>query len=127
MAKGKRAAFLWTGRVIAKGNQTKGPGRKTLHNGERDALSSLCKAIALHGETHPIIEKCMRDLLKIADAEPGYRGRYIGDRFRAIARVLDMLVGKPREAPSHKRDDPKGAVRKLVERLQDEHGPEAAE
>ena len=97
-----------------------GSGRKKgdnqgLYEGESEAIESLSKAIAIHGESHPIIAECTKDLLKIARGAEGYRGRYIGERMRAIVRLLDMLAGRPREAKQPERDDARGAIAKLIE------------
>ena len=85
---------------------------------ERESLDAMSRAIALHGETHPVVAQCMQDLLKIARGVEGYRGRYIGDRYRAICRVLDMLVGKPREAPRPGRGNARGAIAALMDDIE---------
>lgn len=88
-----------------------------LKAGEGECFDAYARAVAIHGDTHPVIRECMADLLKIAKgADPGYRGRYIGDRLRAIFRILDMLAGRPREAPEPGKRDA-GALDRFMDRV----------
>ena len=96
----------------------KGSGRPPTY---KKAFEALSRAMAVHGESSPVVKEAMEGLLGIMrDGGP-----YARVRMQAITRMLDMFVGRPREASPHKREDPKGAIRKLVEQLGDEHGPEA--
>ena len=84
------------GRAIAAG----GKGTKeTLRHGERKANLAIKEAIKTYGLENPVVQECLRTLLLIARGEEGYRGRYIGERLRAVNRLLDQLAGRPREAP----------------------------
>lgn len=58
----------------------------------------------------------METLLRIMRAEPGYRGRYIGERLRACNRMLDQLAGTP--VPIERdRGDSGGDVDRVLESL----------
>ena len=97
---------------------------KTLRDGERKAIEALSRAIALHGESHPIVRKCIGWMLGIASGE--ISGRYVGDRYRGICRMLDMLCGKPREAPKPRKGDARGAIAKLMDDIESDES-EASE
>ncbi len=106
------------------GGARRGAGRPNrsnsfLRTGEARATRLISKAIALHGETHPIVASCLRDLLHIARADPGYRGRYVSTRLRAICHILDMLVGRPREAPGSSGQNAQGALTDLMAKIED--------
>ena len=93
------------GRAIASGNRTPGPYRKILRDGEKKALAALKAASTEFGEEHPIVQECTAMLLCIARGDLGFRGRHIGDRYRAICRLLDQIRGRPREQEPQRGDD----------------------
>lgn len=85
----------------AAAKKTPGPSRpKSLMEGERKAILAVKKAMGTHGEDNPVVMECLGILLRIARGDAGYKGRYIGDRFKAISRLLDQLEGKPRQQVS---------------------------
>lgn len=63
-------------------------------------------------------------LLKIARAEPGYRGRYVGERLRSIQRLLDDFRGKPteRRGADGTAGEVQSALLRMVGDMRSEHG-----
>lgn len=91
-----RAFSRMAGRAIA----AKGT-KETLRHGEKKAQLAVNKAIQTYGIDNPVVKECLQILLCIARAEPGYRGRYVGERLRAVNRLIDQLAGKPKETVEH--------------------------
>ena len=76
-------------------------GREPLRKNERTGTELLRRAIRDLGEQDPIVQECQAMLLLIARGEVGYRGRYVGERLRAIRDLLDRIQGRPRERQEH--------------------------
>lgn len=80
-------------------------------------MLAVQRAIKIHGYDNPIVQECLSILVCIARAYDGYRGRYIGERLRAANRLLDTLLGKPREMQPAE-GDAKSAIRSLIDRIE---------
>ncbi len=93
--------------------------KHALFRNEQKAVKSVTEAIALYDESHPLVQDCLQTMIKISKGSPGYRGRYVGTRMRAISRIMDTLTGRPREAPPPPgaEDESKSAIIALVEGL----------
>ena len=71
------------------------PGtRDTLHRGEVAATISLRKAIAKHGESHPVIQEGRATVLQLARKSRGRQNRLAA--YRAIALLLKRFSAHPR-------------------------------
>jgi hypothetical protein len=98
------------GRAIAAGRQrrrrTPGSGRKKgyknpLGFGEVQAIDLARKACEQLGEDDPVVVEFLAMLAAIARGDPGWRGRHIGERLRAIDKFLDRRMGKPVQPVDH--------------------------
>ena len=88
------------GKGPGKGNRTRGPGRKTLSDGER-ALIAAIRAAENRGVSDDLIAEHLALLVHVARGDRGYCGRYIGIRLKAARELLDRLQGKPRQVQEH--------------------------
>lgn len=81
-------------------------------HGERKGYDLARRAIEQLGEDDPLVQELLAMLLAVARGETGYKGRYIGDRLRAIRELLDRRLGRAHQAVSV---DQKGELRVKVE------------
>ena len=96
-----------SGRAIAARRKGRRPGRPqgcrtALHTGERSAVELIRHAIDKLGEDDPLLQELLQLELRIARGEPGYRGRYIGQRLRAAMDLLDRHIGNPTQPIEHR-------------------------
>jgi len=58
----------------------------------------LCENL---GEDDPVTREILGMLAAVARGDPGWRGRYIGDRLRAIIELGNRRLGKPVQPLDH--------------------------
>ncbi len=94
-----------------------GPGSGDKPNYQK-ALEALSRAMAVHGESAPIVQEALAELVKCMR----YSGPYARTRFQAVTRILDTFVGRPREAPPQRSGRSRAAIEQLVDGLREQDG-----
>ena len=76
--------------------------RNTLVWGEVSAVELARKLCAELGEDSEATQLLYAALCAVARGDPGWRGRYVGDKLRALIHLLDRRKGKPVQPLEHK-------------------------
>lgn len=107
--------FWWVGAIATKSKRTKTgkrahrrtgrprgrPKRGALKVGEVAAIEIANELCAKLGEDDPVTREILGMLAAIARGDVGWRGRYIGNRLRAVIELGNRRLGKPVQPLDH--------------------------